>query len=193
MNLTLGSVSGFLPTIVAGFGYTTARAQLMTVPPYAVALVFMLLLTTYSDRVQSRGIPVMVPFMLGIVGWAILMTVPAAHATQAQFSGRYFACCCIVTAGYTNIPLIIGKLFAPFQLIDSMAIGQHRKPKPACHLARHAQHHRSMPIRRCFFPLPVTRKAWLSQGLYREHRVPSSGPGTRYGHDCILQDRKPPS
>lgn len=109
MNLTLGSVSGFLPTIIKGFGFTNARAQLMTVPPYAVALVFMLLLTTYSDRVQSRGIPIMVPFMLGLIGWAVLLSVPAAHATHSQFSGRYFACCCIVTAGYTNIPLMIGK------------------------------------------------------------------------------------
>lgn len=81
----------------------------MTVPPYAVALVFMLLLTTYSDKVQSRGIPVMVPFTLGIVGWAVLLAVPVLHATHAEFSGRYFACICIVTAGYTNIPLIMGK------------------------------------------------------------------------------------
>lgn len=60
MNLTLGSVSGFLPTIVVrlpgcavpaqtralnpsprvqkGLGYSDANAQLYTVPPYAVSL-----------------------------------------------------------------------------------------------------------------------------------------------------------
>lgn len=119
MNLTLGSVGGFLPTIISecgsnaradgaeNFGYTNARAQLMTVPPYAVALVFMLLLTTFSDRRQTPGIPVMVPFALGIIGWAVLLSVPPTHGTQAMWSGRYFACCCIVTAGYTNIPLIM--------------------------------------------------------------------------------------
>lgn len=42
-----------------------------------------------------------------IVGWAILLAIPAAHATSSQYSARYFACICIVTAGYTNIPLII--------------------------------------------------------------------------------------
>lgn len=89
------------------FGYSNARAQLMTVPPYAVALVFMLLLTTFSDRRQTRGIPVMVPFALGIIGWAVLLSVPAVHGTSSMWSGRYFACCCIVTAGYTNIPLIM--------------------------------------------------------------------------------------
>lgn len=69
----------------------------------------MLLLTTFSDWRQARGIPIMSVFLIGIVGWAILLSVQAnpALATQAQLSARYFACCCIVTAGYTNIPLII--------------------------------------------------------------------------------------
>ncbi|WVR06040.1 hypothetical protein IAU60_003068 [Kwoniella sp. DSM 27419] len=107
MNLNLGSVGGFLPTIIKGFGYSAARAQLFTVPPYAVALVFMLLLTSFSDYKQSRGIPVAVVFIIGLVGWAILLAVPAAHVTHSQYSARYFACILIVTAGYTNIPLII--------------------------------------------------------------------------------------
>ncbi|WVF70301.1 hypothetical protein IAT40_005090 [Kwoniella sp. CBS 6097] len=107
MNLNLGSVGGFLPTIIKGFGYSNARAQLFTVPPYAVALVFMLLLTSFSDHRQTRGIPAASVFVLGLVGWAILLAVPAAHITQSQYSARYFACCLIVTAGYTNIPLII--------------------------------------------------------------------------------------
>ncbi len=40
---------------IKGLGYSNAQAQLFTVPPYAVALVYMLLLTAYSDKVQSRG------------------------------------------------------------------------------------------------------------------------------------------
>ncbi|WVQ66264.1 uncharacterized protein L199_004443 [Kwoniella botswanensis] len=107
MNLNLGSVGGFLPTIIKGFGYSNAKAQLFTVPPYAVALVFMILLTSFSDYKQSRGIPVASVFILGLIGWSILLAVPANHITQSQYSARYFACVCIVTAGYTNIPLII--------------------------------------------------------------------------------------
>lgn len=79
----------------------------MTVPPYAVALAFMLLLTTFSDRTQARGLPAATVFCLGIVGWAILFSVPPEDATSSQISGRYFACILIVTAGYTNIPLIM--------------------------------------------------------------------------------------
>ncbi|TYJ54827.1 hypothetical protein B9479_004498 [Cryptococcus floricola] len=103
MNLTLGSVSGFLPTIVKGFGYTDAKAQLMTVPPYAVALVFMLFLTSFSDWKQSRGLPAASVFCIGIVGWAILLSLDA----DSNYSARYFAVICIVTAGYTNIPIIM--------------------------------------------------------------------------------------
>ncbi|OXG87344.1 hypothetical protein C346_03237 [Cryptococcus neoformans D17-1] len=106
INLTLGSVSGFLPTIIKGFGYSNARAQLFTVPPYAVALVFMLLLTTYSDRRQTRGIPIAVVFILGLVGWAVLLSVPAT----THYSARYFACILIVTAGYANLPLLVSWL-----------------------------------------------------------------------------------
>ncbi|KAJ9103229.1 hypothetical protein QFC21_002652 [Naganishia friedmannii] len=101
MNLTLGSVSGFLPTIIKGLGYTEARAQLFTVPPYAVALVVMVLLSTISDRLRTRGIPAGSVFIIGIVGWALLLEV------HHDLHVRYFACICIVTAGYCAIPIIM--------------------------------------------------------------------------------------
>ena len=105
MNLGLGSVGGFLPTIIKGLdaNLSNAQAQLYTVPPYAVALVFMLLLTSFSDWRQSRGIPVACVFCIGIIGWALLLSLDAKH----NYSARYFGCICVVVAGYTNIPLII--------------------------------------------------------------------------------------
>ncbi|KAJ7826789.1 major facilitator superfamily domain-containing protein [Mycena olivaceomarginata] len=107
MNLCLGSVTGFLPTIVKGLGYSDANAQLFTVPPYVVALVFMLLMSTYSDARQTRGILVAIVFGIAIVGWSILLAVPAVAPTYSDLHARYFGCICIVTAGYANIPLII--------------------------------------------------------------------------------------
>lgn len=107
MNLGLGSVSGFLPTIIKGLGYTNADAQLFSVPPYVVALVFMLLITSYSDRYQTRGVPVMVVFAVGIVGWSILLAVKPHHATHAALHARYFGVICVVVAGYSAIPLIM--------------------------------------------------------------------------------------
>ncbi|GAA6041223.1 hypothetical protein JCM8097_008351 [Rhodosporidiobolus ruineniae] len=107
MNLTLGSVSGFLPTIVKSQGYSNADAQLYSVPPYAVALGVMLLLTTISDRWQTRGVPSMVVYSIGIVGWVILYTVNPVGVTEGGLRARYFACCCLASAGYANIPIIM--------------------------------------------------------------------------------------
>ncbi|GAA5968251.1 hypothetical protein JCM8115_006170 [Rhodotorula mucilaginosa] len=107
MNLTLGSVSGFLPTIVKGLGYSDANAQLYTVPPYAVSLGVMLLLTTISDRTRSRGLCVAVVYCIGIVGWGILYGVSPIDVSKGGLRARYFACCCLASAGYSNIPLIM--------------------------------------------------------------------------------------
>ncbi|KAL7408789.1 hypothetical protein BDY24DRAFT_419464 [Mrakia frigida] len=46
MDLGHGSVSAYLPTIIKGLGNTDAEAQLYTVPPCAVSLIFMLMVTT---------------------------------------------------------------------------------------------------------------------------------------------------
>ncbi|BGP29184.1 hypothetical protein JCM10296v2_000922 [Rhodotorula toruloides] len=115
MNLTLGSISGFLPTIVKGLGYSNTDAQLYSVPPYACALGVMLLLTGISDRLKSRGIFVMLVYCIGIlnplyvtaVGWAILYGVSPIHVSKGGLRARYFACCCLASAGYANIPLIM--------------------------------------------------------------------------------------
>lgn len=101
MNLCLGSVSGFLPTIIASLGFTNAEAQLYTVPPYAVAFVVMVIMTSISDRMQSRGIPTAIVFAISTVGWIILLVVE--HNVHA----KYFATFCIVIGGYCAIPLIM--------------------------------------------------------------------------------------
>ncbi|GFZ45477.1 hypothetical protein JCM24511_03203 [Saitozyma sp. JCM 24511] len=93
VNLTLGSVSGFLPTIIASFGYTNAKAQLYTVPPYAVAFVGTIIASTLSDRCRSRGLFVVGLCLFSAIGFAILLAVPSNHAV------RYFAVFPAVLAG----------------------------------------------------------------------------------------------
>ncbi len=62
MCITLGiytplySISLFLPTIVKSLGYTNNTAQLMTVPPYAVACIFCIGGGFAADKHQQRGI-----------------------------------------------------------------------------------------------------------------------------------------
>lgn len=62
MVITIGiytplySISVFLPTIVKGLGYTNEMAQLMSVPPYAVACIFTLGGGFLADRQRKRGV-----------------------------------------------------------------------------------------------------------------------------------------
>ncbi|CAE6511030.1 unnamed protein product [Rhizoctonia solani] len=56
VNIALASIGVFLPTIIKSFGYTNARAQLLTVAPYAVAAVVMMIVSYISDRTQNRGL-----------------------------------------------------------------------------------------------------------------------------------------
>jgi hypothetical protein len=73
----------------------------------------MLLLTSFSDWKQSRGVPAACIFLVGLTGWAILLGVPAEHPTATELHVRYFGCICVVVAGYVNIPIIICKYFSP--------------------------------------------------------------------------------
>ena len=52
----LYSFSLFLPTIIKELGYTENAAQLMTVPPYAVACVFCIGTGFAADRSHQRGV-----------------------------------------------------------------------------------------------------------------------------------------
>jgi sugar phosphate permease len=101
VNLTLGSISGFLPTIIATFGYSTVNAQLYTVPPYAVALVYMAVVSFLSDRYKIRGILVFFDSVIAMIGFAILIGVRTNEAV------RYFAVFLIVAPTFTNIPLCL--------------------------------------------------------------------------------------
>ncbi|KAI0266526.1 MFS general substrate transporter [Gloeopeniophorella convolvens] len=100
-NAALASISAFLPTIIKGFGFTDARAQLLTVPPYAVTAVVITLTSWTSDRLLSRGPFIVVTCAIGGVGYLLLLTV--AHNIHVQ----YFATFCIVSGTYTTIGLII--------------------------------------------------------------------------------------
>jgi MFS family permease len=101
VNLTLASISGFLPTIVKSLGYSNADAQLYTVPPYACAAVFMILTSFLSDRTRCRGLFVSGVMMTSCIGWIILLVV-----TNNQHA-RYFATFLLVMGSFAAIPLTL--------------------------------------------------------------------------------------
>ena len=49
LSLPLYTLSLFLPTIIKALGYTAAQAQLMSVPPYAVATILTVAVAVASE------------------------------------------------------------------------------------------------------------------------------------------------
>lgn len=63
--IPLGSHTFFTPTIVAGLGYDSIFAQLMTVPPWVFGYCVSLFLGWSADRFNARGYHVLVVSNLG--------------------------------------------------------------------------------------------------------------------------------
>ncbi|EGG08871.1 uncharacterized protein MELLADRAFT_104763 [Melampsora larici-populina 98AG31] len=102
MNLNLASVSGFLPRIVASLGFSDVQAQLLTVPPYAIAFAVMLPTAIASDHYGVRGPFVVFVFACSSVGWALLLLT---H--DHQIGVKYAATIFIVIGGYCAVPLML--------------------------------------------------------------------------------------
>ncbi|KAJ7700772.1 major facilitator superfamily domain-containing protein [Mycena rosella] len=72
-GVVLYSLAYFTPSIVVSLGYTAARAQLMSVPPFAVAFVLTMITAYISDRYQCRGAVTVFASVLCTVGFAMFL------------------------------------------------------------------------------------------------------------------------
>lgn len=82
------SLSLFLPTIIAQLGYASWRAQLLTVPIYALAFLAILVFCWASHRVNQRGSAIAVAGGIAIVGYIVLI---ATHTAGARLAGAFLA------------------------------------------------------------------------------------------------------
>ncbi|KAG1745281.1 major facilitator superfamily domain-containing protein [Suillus lakei] len=100
LNCALASLSAFLPTIIGTMGHENAMAQLMTVPPYAMAG-FVLMVASYSsDRLQIRGPLLVCTSAIGGLGYMILLG--ATHQQDLRYGATF-----LVTSGtYASIGLM---------------------------------------------------------------------------------------
>ncbi|KAJ3576373.1 hypothetical protein NP233_g462 [Leucocoprinus birnbaumii] len=69
----LYALAYFSPSIVQGLGYTASRAQLMTVPPFAVAFVTATISAWISDRYRCRGAVLMFSSTMCVIGFAMFL------------------------------------------------------------------------------------------------------------------------
>lgn len=98
MLLCSSSTANFLPSIMAGLGYEGVQAQLMTVIPYAVSFVSILIICRLSDLSRLRGVWVLGGCLITAIGYVVLLTT-------TNLAGRLVATC-LITAG-ANAPATI--------------------------------------------------------------------------------------
>lgn len=97
------SYSLFLPTIIKGLGYTSVKAQLLTVPPNMGAFFTVLLTTWASDKVRMRGPFMLAGCIIAIAGY--IMLISTDHHL-IQYGGTF-----LVSAGiFPCSPLVMGWL-----------------------------------------------------------------------------------
>ena len=90
LSLPLYTLSLFLPTIIKDLGYTAAQAQLMSVPPYAVATALTITLAVFSERTGRRAPFILFATSIAIIGYIILLTAPAGKPA-VSYVGTIFA------------------------------------------------------------------------------------------------------
>ncbi|CAG8069231.1 unnamed protein product [Penicillium nalgiovense] len=97
------ATSFFTPTILRQLGWTSVRAQVMSIPIYIVATVIALATAFISDRLRHRFTFTLLGCVIATIGYVILIcqeSVPVA--------ARYFALFAITGGGYMTQPILLG-------------------------------------------------------------------------------------
>ncbi|KAH9473475.1 hypothetical protein Pst134EA_000549 [Puccinia striiformis f. sp. tritici] len=100
VNLSVGSLTGYLPLIMKSFGNSSRESQLLTTWPYLIAFVVMFLVANASDRAGVRSVFIILMCTIGCAGWALLLRYDTAWV-------KYFATFLVVAGTYCPIPLIL--------------------------------------------------------------------------------------
>lgn len=105
ISTPFSSLSLFTPTITAGLGYDGLQAQLMTVPPYAVAYVVTILVSWSADHFNARGLHSAVFATIGALGFLASAVLP-----PTAYSHRYGCLIVAASGAFACIPPLLGWL-----------------------------------------------------------------------------------
>ncbi|KAH8646655.1 major facilitator superfamily domain-containing protein [Xylariales sp. PMI_506] len=105
-DMSAGSLSSFNPTILSELGWTSKRAQVMTIPVWIVGIVGALSTTLLSGHINKRWPFILPAILVSTLGWIL-------HLRQVNPPGvRYFAQFAISFGTFVVMPLYIGMLAA---------------------------------------------------------------------------------
>ncbi|KAF8529114.1 MFS transporter [Hysterangium stoloniferum] len=101
--VSLYSYSLFLPTIIAGLGFSGGQAQLHTVPPYVPAVVFTLVVALLSDRWGWRGPFILMCLPMTIAGYILAI---AAKTNSARYAAVFLMAAGVYPCGPCILAII---------------------------------------------------------------------------------------
>ncbi|MCJ1308873.1 hypothetical protein MMC25_002528 [Agyrium rufum] len=91
----------FAPGIIKSYHYSTIETQLRSVPPWAVAFGFAMLVAYFSDKVKHRFLFTLLPISVSISGFAILLSV---HDNRnIEYAGLFL----VAMGTYAAMPVIV--------------------------------------------------------------------------------------
>ncbi|KAI0884284.1 MFS general substrate transporter [Annulohypoxylon maeteangense] len=105
ISTPFSSLSLFTPSITAGLGYQDLRAQLMTVPPYAIAYVVSILTSWSADHFNARGLHSAALATIGAIGFLASAVLPAD-----AYAPRYGCLIVAASGAFACIPPLLGWL-----------------------------------------------------------------------------------
>lgn len=79
----LYSVALFLPTIIHDLGYSAARAQLLTVPPFVCSCISTIIVGIYSDKLNVRGPFILLADVVSLIGYIMAYTTSTPRVGYA--------------------------------------------------------------------------------------------------------------
>ncbi|ORY12252.1 MFS transporter-like protein [Clohesyomyces aquaticus] len=91
----------FSPGILQGYGYSPIQTQLHSVPPWAAAFGFAMVIAWLSDKFRHRFLFAIIPICVCISGFAILITVHDHRSVQ------YGALFLVAMGAYSAMPVIV--------------------------------------------------------------------------------------
>jgi len=113
----LYSISLFLPTIINAFGqYTRPQVQLLTVPVYVFACMWVLGSSIWADKLQKRFIFLFADQWMCIIGFII-------NLTTAPYGAKYFGLFLIAAGAYGALPTSVAWLSVNLRGQTKRAVG----------------------------------------------------------------------
>ncbi len=115
-------VALFLPTIILNLGYTSAKAQLMSIPVYVVASIVSVVQAWFSDRFGRRSPFLVVNFLTMLVGFCIAIGCDPVSQPGAIYAGVFIAASGMYPAFPTIVSWMANNLAGDYKRAVGMAL-----------------------------------------------------------------------